>query len=168
MGKPCYVPTLKEIARLEREIDPRGQSMDQAKMPPDRGEIDNIIFTLSISTLIKEFNSTNSRFIEATEGKAFGGLSVEQYDDEQVNETGRYAIPSDQDRVDQIYEQTSGALQDFAIDTNDDGILDTACIMFVGWGGSAVVDADGDFGAGGRHRVRERNLLHRVEIARHR
>ena len=125
-----YVPTLKEIARLEREIDPRGQSMDQAKMPPDRGEIDNIIFTLSISTLIKEFNSTNSRFIEATEGKVFGGLSVEQYDDEQVNETGRYAIPSDQDRVDQIYEQTSGALQDFAIDTNDDGILDTAYIMF--------------------------------------
>ncbi|SVA19902.1 uncharacterized protein METZ01_LOCUS72756, partial [marine metagenome] len=126
-----YVPTLKEIAWLEREIDPHGQSMEQqGYQGPDRGEYDDIIFTLSISTLIKEFNSTNSRFIEATEGKAFGGLSVEEYDDEQVNETGRYAIPSDQDRVDQIYEQTAGALQNFAIDTNDDGILDTAYIMF--------------------------------------
>ena len=125
-----YVPTLKEIARLEQQIDPYGQSMDQAGMPPDRGEFDDIIFTLSISTLIKEFNSTDARFIEATEGKVFGGLSVEQRDDELVNETGRYAIPSDQDRVDQIYTQTSGALQNFAIDTNSDGILDTAYIMF--------------------------------------
>ena len=133
-----YVPTLKEIARLEQEIDPWGQSMEQVEFKncfqslraADRGQCDDIIFTLSISTLIKEFNSTNSRFIEATEEKAFGGLSIEQYDDEQINETGRYAIPSDQDRVDQIYEQTSGALQDFAIDTNNDGILDTAYIMF--------------------------------------
>jgi predicted RND superfamily exporter protein len=148
-----YVPTLKEIARLEREIDPRGQSMDQAKMPPDRGEIDNIIFTLSISTLIKEFNSTNSRFIEATEGKAFGGLSVEEYDDEQVNETGRYAIPSDQDRVDQIYEQTSGALQNFAIDTNDDGILDTAYIMF------ALKYSEGDNDA------RQAEIIERIQQA---
>ena len=125
-----YVPTLKEIARLERQIDPYGQSMDQATFQADRGEIDDIIFTLSISTLIKEFNSTNGRFIEATEGKVFGGLSVEERDDELVNETGRYAIPSDQDRVDQIYAQTSGALQNVAIDTNGDGILDTAYIMF--------------------------------------
>jgi len=125
-----YVPTLKEIARLEQLIDPEGQSMDQATHPADRGVQDDIIFTLSISTLIKEFNSTDARFIEATEGKVFGGLSIEQRDDELVNETGRYAIPSDQDRVDQIYTQTSGALQNFAIDTNGDGILDTAYIMF--------------------------------------
>ncbi|HIG63553.1 MAG TPA: hypothetical protein EYQ16_03435 [Marine Group III euryarchaeote] len=125
-----YVPTLKEIARLEQQIDQYGQSMDQDKYQADRGIQDDIIFTLSISTLIKEFNSTDARFIEATEGKVFGGLSVEQRDDELVNETGRYAIPSDQDRVDQIYAQTSGALQNFAIDTNGDGILDTAYIMF--------------------------------------
>ena len=110
-----YVPTLKEIARLEQLIDPEGQSMDQATHPADRGIQDDIIFTLSISTLIKEFNSTDARFIEAIEGKVFGGLSVEQRDDELVNETGRYAIPSDQDRVDQIYTQTSGALQNFAL-----------------------------------------------------
>ena len=126
-----YVPTLKEIALLERTIDPYGQNIDlENKYQADRGEKDNIIFTLSISTLIKEFNSTNARFIEASEGKIFGGLSIEQNDDDAVNETGTYAIPNDQERVDQIFDGTSSALQNFAIDTNNDGIIDTAVILF--------------------------------------
>ena len=126
-----YVPTLKEIALLERTIDPYGQNVDlENKYQADRGEKDKIIFTLSISTLIKEFNSTNARFIEASEGKIFGGLSIEQNDDDAVNETGTYAIPNDQERVDQIFDETSSALQNFAIDTNNDGIIDTAVILF--------------------------------------
>ena len=126
-----YVPTLKEIAFLERTIDPYGQNVDlENKYQADRGEKDKIIFTLSISTLIKEFNSTNARFIEASEGKIFGGLSIEQNDDDAVNETGTYAIPNDQERVDQIFDGTSSALQNFAIDTNNDGIIDTAVILF--------------------------------------
>ena len=125
-----YVPTLKEIAFLEETIDYNGQREDLATYQADRGDIDGIIFTLSISTLIKEFNSTNARFIEASEGKLFGGLSIEQNDDELVNETGTYAIPNDQERVDQIFDGTSSALQNFAIDTNDDGIIDTAVILF--------------------------------------
>ena len=126
-----YVPTLKEIALLERTIDPYGQNVDlENEHQADRGEKDNIIFTLSISTLIKEFNSTNARFIEASEGKIFGGLSIEETDDDAVNETGTYAIPDDQQRVDQIFDGTSSALQNFAIDTNNDGIIDTAVILF--------------------------------------
>ena len=126
-----YVPTLKEIAFLERTIDPYGQNVDlENKYQADRGGKDKIIFTLSISTLIKEFNSTNARFIEASEGKIFGGLSIEQNDDDAVNETGTYAIPNDQERVDQIFDGTSSALQNFAIDTNNDGIIDTAVILF--------------------------------------
>jgi len=126
-----YVPTLKEMALLERTIDPYGQNVDlENKYQADRGGKDKIIFTLSISTLIKEFNSTNARFIEASEGKIFGGLSIEQNDDDAVNETGTYAIPNDQERVDQIFDGTSSALQNFAIDTNNDGIIDTAVILF--------------------------------------
>ena len=125
-----YVPTLKEIALLETTIDKYGQSEDLETYQADRGDKDGIIFTLSISTLIKEFNSTNARFIEATEGKIFGGLSIEQNDDDTVNLTGTYNIPDDQDRVDQIYDSTSSALQNFAIDTNDDKIIDTAVILF--------------------------------------
>ena len=98
-----YMPTLKEIALLERTIDPYGQTTDLEKYQADRGENDDIIFTLSISTLIKEFNSTNARFIEASEGKIFGGLSIEESDDDTVNETGTYAIPDDQERIDQIF-----------------------------------------------------------------
>ena len=64
-----YVPTLKEIALLESTIDKYGQSEDLAAYQADRGRNDGIIFTLSISTLIKEFNSTNARFIEASEEK---------------------------------------------------------------------------------------------------
>ena len=126
-----YVPTLKEIALLERTIDPYGQNVDlENEHQADRGENHNIKFTLSISTLIKEFNSTNARFIEASEGKIFGGLSIEETDDDVVNETGTYAIPDDQQRVDQIFDGTSSALQNFAIDTNNDGIIDTAVILF--------------------------------------
>ncbi|MEC8447075.1 MAG: hypothetical protein VXY80_05060, partial [Candidatus Thermoplasmatota archaeon] len=125
-----YVPTLKEIALLESTIDYRGQQEDLATHMADRGDVDGIIFTLSISTLIKEFNSTNARFIEATEGKIFGGLAVEQNDDDAVNLTGTYNIPDDQERVDQIFDSTSSALQNFAIDTNDDQIIDTAVILF--------------------------------------
>ncbi len=126
-----YVPTLKEIALLEQTIDPYGQNVDlENQYQADRGSKDGIIFTLSISTLIKEFNSTNARFIEASEGKIFGGLSIEENDDDAVNETGTYQIPSDQDRVDQIFSSTSSALQNFAIDTNEDGIIDTAVILF--------------------------------------
>jgi len=126
-----YVPTLKEIALLERTIDPYGQNVDlENEHQADRGVKDDIIFTLSISTLIKEFNSTNARFLEASEGKIFGGLNIEETDDDAVNETGTYAIPNDQERVDQIFDGTSSALQNFAIDTNGDGIIDTAVILF--------------------------------------
>ena len=57
-------------------------------------------------------------------------------DDEFVKETGTYEIPNyddeerSQERVDQIYDSTSSALQNFAIDTNEDGIIDTAVILF--------------------------------------
>ena len=125
-----YVPTLKEIALLEETIDYYGQREDLATYQADRGVLDNIIFTLSISTLIKEFNSTNARFIEASEGKIFGGLSIEESDDDAVNETGTYQIPNDQERVDQIFDGTASSLQNFAIDTNNDGIIDTAVILF--------------------------------------
>ena len=125
-----YVPTLKEIALLEETIDYYGQREDLATYQADRGVLDNIIFTLSISTLIKEFNSTNARFIEASEGKIFGGLSIEERDDDAVNETGTYQIPNDQERVDQIFDGTASSLQNFAIDTNNDGIIDTAVILF--------------------------------------
>ena len=125
-----YVPTLKEISLLEQTIDPYGQTTDLGTYQADRGEKDDIIFTLSISTLIKEFNSTNARFIEASEGKIFGGLAVEESDDDLVNQTGTYAIPDDQDRVDQIFSGTASSLQNFAIDTNDGGIIVTAVILF--------------------------------------
>ena len=125
-----YVPTLKEISLLEQTIDPYGQTTDLGTYQADRGEKDDIIFTLSISTLIKEFNSTNARFIEASEGKIFGGLAIEESDDDLVNQTGTYAIPDDQDRVDQIFSGTASSLQNFAIDTNEDGIIDTAVILF--------------------------------------
>ena len=47
-----------------------------------------------------------------------------------MNQTGTYNIPDDQDRVDQIFDSTSSTLQNFAIDTNNDEIIDTAVILF--------------------------------------
>ena len=48
--------------------------------------------------------------------KKIEGYIVSKNDDDAVNETGTYAIPDDQDRVDQIFDNTASTLQNFAID----------------------------------------------------
>lgn len=90
----------------------------------DRGRNDNVVFVLSIAMVIKELNSTYPRFIQALNKQ---GLNVDGGDD-LISETGRYAIPS-QERIDEIVRQTSSSLRKFVVDTNGDGIWDTAAII---------------------------------------
>ncbi len=134
------VDTLKNISALEVAIDPWGQSVEQtdfntcyqSEKGADRGKCDGIVFTLSLSTIIKELNSTGPRFIEALEDKTISSAFevIAEMDNEQVNETGRYDIPDRQDRIDELVNRTGKTAGNYAIDTNGDGIWDTATILF--------------------------------------
>ena len=78
----------------------------------DKGVDDNVIYVLSISTVIKEVNSSGGRVVKAF----FSGLAEatgnQQLSDE-INETidsqsdliGNYAIPDEQQRVNQILQE---------------------------------------------------------------
>lgn len=94
---------LDEIDAVERDINNRTN---------DGGVNDNVIYVLSISTVIKEVNSSGGRVVKAF----FSGLAEatgnQQLSDE-INETidgqqdliGNYAIPDEQQRVDQILQE---------------------------------------------------------------
>ena len=98
-----FVDNLKEMSELEVAIDSWGQGIEQVERPvdkitcleaekgPDKGKCDGIVFTLSLSSIIKELNSTTPRFTEAVENKA-GGETFRRFlvlDDEPVNDTAK-------------------------------------------------------------------------------
>ena len=110
------VQVLKEISNIEETLNIHSD---------DNGEKDGIMFILSISTLIKELNSTPSRFAHAL---------LEEYlpwaDPGYDLLPGEYEIPDDQDRVDAIFGQIPPAsLSALVADTNDDGVYDSSIII---------------------------------------
>ena len=94
---------LDQIDKVERVIN---------NQTNDGGADDNVIYVLSISTVVKEVNSSGGRVVKAF----FSGLAEatgnQQLSDE-INETidaqsdliGNYAIPEEQQRVDQILQE---------------------------------------------------------------
>ncbi len=94
---------LDQIDKVERVIN---------NQTNDGGADDNVIYVLSISTVVKEVNSSGGRVVKAF----FSGLAEatgnQQLSDE-INETidaqsdliGNYAIPDEQQRVDQILQE---------------------------------------------------------------
>ena len=113
------VEILDEIDAIERELN---------YVRNDRGVNDNIIYVLSISTVIKEVNSSAGRVAKAT----FSALAQATGNDElsdQFNETiddqediiGSYTIPDEQGRVDQILgEMPQNALDKLVRDVGKD------------------------------------------------
>ena len=113
------VEILDEIDAVERELN---------YIRNDRGVNDNIIYVLSISTVIKEVNSSAGRVAKAT----FSALAQATGNDElsdQFNETiddqediiGSYTIPDEQGRVDQILgEMPQNALDKLVRDVGKD------------------------------------------------
>lgn len=120
------VPILNEIDAIERALN---------EVRNDRGSQDNIIYLLSISTVIKEVNSSAGRIAKA----AFAAIATASGNEEltdDFNDTidqqegiiGSYSIP-DQQRVDQILdEMPQNALdklvRDVGIDEDGDGVPD--------------------------------------------
>ncbi|MEK9909550.1 MAG: MMPL family transporter [Candidatus Thalassarchaeaceae archaeon] len=96
------VSTLEEIEKLENLLNP-GQN--------DKGE-DNVIYVLSISSVIKEVNSSAGRvatsFASAV-SEAVDDPTISDFVNQSIEDNqdlfGNYAIPDDQARVDQILDE---------------------------------------------------------------
>ena len=96
------VSTLEQIEKLENLLNP---------VQNDLGE-DNVIYVLSISSVIKEVNSSAGRVAKSFASAASQAVDNQEFSDF-VNQTisdnedifGNYAIPDDQARVDQILDE---------------------------------------------------------------
>ena len=142
---------LLELDYIERTVDENGQTEKGGAgvVPSDGGLTDNVVWSFSISTLIKELHSTNSRVYDAiiensaewSEANSDGGTSsgaellgqLAQLAKDSAVESGQlnhYEIPSQSD-IDSIVDDLPPAVVEKVMrDTNDDGIWDTAVILF--------------------------------------
>ncbi len=106
---------LDEISAIEDALD---------FQKDDKGEVDDITFVLSISSLIKEIHSSPKNVKHAV----YEELGIDDLD--LWDPPGDYSIPDNQEDIDrlvtQIPEDTKKIL---VMDTNDDGIWDSAGII---------------------------------------
>jgi len=118
---------LEQLSYIEGDDNNRGDGgygagLDEHK--DDRGEIDGVVWILSPAQVIKEANSSSYRFSCAVEKY---GLPTGQRDAcaaAQLNPFHGYSIPDDQDRVDNLVDQTESLLSTFVMDTQDHPLLD--------------------------------------------
>ena len=117
------ISILRQIDNIERTLNP---------VMSDEGIYDDVIYVLSISTVIKEVNSSGGRVIKAFASgiaEAVGqGDRTDEFNetiDSQQDVIGNYAIPDEQQRVDQILqEMPQNALKKLVRDVgkyNEDG-----------------------------------------------
>ncbi|MGB2373276.1 MAG: MMPL family transporter, partial [Poseidonia sp.] len=112
---------LNEISWLEgddRNIggDSTSRGMDFDKT--DHGRNDGVLWIISPAQVIKEINSADGRFNNSLCVHGVNNRLPVALDCEQLPEGGEYAIP-DQDRIDQIIEESNGAFDALIKDTND-------------------------------------------------
>ena len=133
------IPILEEIEKVEKKLNPGAN---------DGGE-DNVIYVLSISTVIKEVNSSAGRVVKSFFSGVAQAVGSEELS-EQLNESidqnedllGNYAIPDEQERVDQILqEMPSNALsklvRDVGRDADGDGIKEAEKAFY--WNRAVII-----------------------------
>ena len=91
----------------------------------DRGRDDGVVWILSPSQIIKEANSSESRFRCAMEQHGVLGFNLDQC----LSTEQGYVIPQDQDTVNEMVENAGSLMDSFVRDTNEDGIWDTAVVV---------------------------------------
>jgi predicted RND superfamily exporter protein len=142
---------LLEMDYIERTVDYQGQTEvgGAGIVPSDGGIVDNVVWSFSVSTLIKELHSTNSRVYDAiiensnewAAAETSGGTSsfaeivaqAAQVAKDSAVESGQlnhYEIPSQSDIDDIVQDLPPSVLEKVMRDTNGDGIWDTAVILF--------------------------------------
>ena len=126
------VNILRQISFLEGDDDNKdmgryARGIDWNK--EDRGTQDGVVWILSASQMIKEANSAPNRFACAVEEY---GLPIQTGDGCIVasqDPRDTYVIPDNQDRVNNTVENLGSSLDSLVIDTNGDGIWDTAVVV---------------------------------------
>jgi len=142
---------LLELDYIERTVDENGQTEKGGAgvVPSDGGVTDNVVWSFSISTLIKELHSTNSRVYDAIisnsdEWAAANSDGASQSAAEllsqaaqiakdsavESNTLNHYEIPSQSDIDDIVDDLPPAVVEKVMRDTNGDGIWDTAVILF--------------------------------------
>ncbi len=118
-GSPYNITNLNllnEISAIEEALDYNRE---------DYGEEDRISFVLSISTLIKEINEAPKNIFEGAKKELEPPV-----DPGDLPGDYEYEIPQDQDEIDRIVAQIPEDTRKLlVIDTNDDGIWDSAGII---------------------------------------
>ena len=132
---------LQQLSWLEGDDRNKGKGgyqsgLDQYK--DDRGEIDGVIWILSPSQIIKEANSSSYRFNCAVEKYGLPTGQTQECAVSSQNPYEGYSIPDEQERIDNLVDQTSSLLESFVRDTNGDGIWDTGVIVM-----GIIFDMDG-------------------------
>ena len=100
----------------------------------DHGEQDGVLWIISIAQIIKEINSSDGRFNNAMCDHTGERITLGVIDCDALAQTpggngGLYAIPDEQERIDEIVNQSNGSLGALAKDTNGDGIWDTTAVL---------------------------------------
>ena len=140
-----FIQLLKAMEKLELVLDPHGQTEEGREVPSDRGEVDNVVFSLSISTILKELNSSNTRAVDAAKDNLHGWCQAEGGGilcDTSLADiildsgtpqsvTGYYRIPDNQDDIDNLVEDIpQNLLSKVLVDTNDNDIWDSSVMVF--------------------------------------
>ena len=126
---------LKQLDKVERALNYQTN---------DGGADDDVIYVLSISTVVKEVNSSGGRVVKAFASGIFEATGNQQLSDE-FNETidaqsdliGNYAIPDEQQRVNQILqEMPQNALdklvRDVGTETEDKAFRWNRAVIIIG------------------------------------
>ena len=131
------VDILHEISWIEGDDENIGDSstgrgLDWDKT--DHGDQDGVLWIISIAQIIKEINSSDGRLYNAAcdhsgERITLGVIDCEVLAQSRGGNGGLYAIPNEQDRIDEIVNQSNGSLGALAKDTNGDGVWDTTAVL---------------------------------------
>ncbi|MDP6906365.1 MAG: MMPL family transporter [Candidatus Thalassarchaeaceae archaeon] len=95
----------------------------------DRGREDGVVWVLSAAQIIKEANSSRSRFACSMEEHGLFGFTLENCPISSANTEEGYSIPEQQESIDEYVDNAGSLMESFAKDTNDDGIWDTGVIV---------------------------------------
>lgn len=131
------VEILHEISWIEGDDEKRAPGFKQNGLDWDKndhGESDGVLWIISISQIIKEINSSDGRFNHAMCDNTGNRLTANLIDCEALSQLpggggGLYAIPDEQERIDEIVNQSNGSLGALAKDTNGDGVWDTTAVL---------------------------------------
>jgi len=131
------ISVLHEISWIEGDDENRGDNQIKRGLDwdkEDHGKNDGVLWIISIAQIIKEINSSDGRFNSAMCENPGERLTAQLVDCGTASQApgfsgGLYAIPDEQQRIDEIVNQSNGSLGALAKDTNGDGIWDTTAVL---------------------------------------